>query len=243
MTMKKTTNITRIIGTVLFVWVLAYTVFGYSQSDNWDEENIFFTTQSDGEYNCDNVSTIPKDECTALVSLYNTTNWNERTRNDRWLMHKNPCSWRWVVCQDSHVVSLNLSRNNLVWTIPANIWWMTELYALFLWDNTISGTIPQSVAALPNLRHVELWKNEISGSIPYEIAKLWSETEDVVIFLNENSLCDTFPEWVTKNSNITLIDINENRLTVNEADYSKEMWAWIQTVVQWVDTQSPELCN
>lgn len=228
---------------IMVIW--SYVIRWYSQSDNWDTDEVSFTTQSDWEYNCDSVSTIPKDECRALVDLYGNTQGENWTTNERWVRTKNPCSRRGVFCEEGHVTTLNLSRNNLQGMLPATISWLTELEALFLWDNSLTGKIPYSIWSLTKLRHIELGKNNFSWSIPQWLAKTWTESNDIHIFINNNNLCNTVPEELRTNWWIELIDANNNNLTLSESEYSDEMWQRLSKVLtSWnIENQSPEFCQ
>lgn len=238
---RKFNSISRLV-TVMIVIIGSYIVWWYNKAEQWDKvDQIIFTTQSDWEYNCSAVSDITENECIALVDLYNNTNWENWINNSRWLKTKNPCTWRWVLCEEGHVVTLNLSKNNLEWTIPESISGLTKLFALFLWDNNLEWTIPKSISSLAKLKHIEFGKNDISWSMPSELGNLWEKTTNIAIFLNENSLCGLIPESFQDNEKIDVLNVDRNHLTVVKGEYDEEMREWINKIVdQW--NQSPELC-
>ena len=226
--------------TLLILW--SYVVWWYTTVDNYNQDEFTFKTQSNTWFSCSSVTAIPTHECEALVDLYENTNWKNWSDNSRWLKTQNPCTWRWVLCEEWHVATINLSRNNVVWSIPDSISDFSEMFALFLWDNSLSWSIPQSLWELSNLRHIELWKNGISWEIPSELWTIWNLTTNIAIFVNENNLCGTIPSSLKENGEVKSLHVDKNNLTIVQWEYNQEMREWINDIVnQW--SQSPESCN
>jgi len=64
------------------------------------------------------------------------------------------------------LVSLNLSRNNLIGKIPSNIGKLASLEFLDLSRNKLVGSIPTSLAQINRLTMLDLSHNYLSGEIP-----------------------------------------------------------------------------
>ncbi|MCB0062842.1 MAG: fibronectin type III domain-containing protein [Caldilineaceae bacterium] len=96
---------------------------------------------------CSGVTTVSANECTALVTLYNTTNGEQWTNQANWLATTAaaPCDWYGVACADGHVTELRLAANNLSGTLPITIGYLSELTALRLENNALGGGVPNRV--------------------------------------------------------------------------------------------------
>ena len=118
-----------------FLWALAVTLPAMANPD----------------FDCANVSEIPKIECKALVTLYNSTdglNWYD---HDNWLVTNTPSDWYGVGVDTGHVITLELSSNQLSGTIPATLSDLGSLQGLELMSNQLSGAIPPELGNLSNL--------------------------------------------------------------------------------------------
>jgi len=102
---------------------------------------------------CSLVTEIPSSECQALIALYNSTDGDNWTNNTGWNVTNTPCSWEGITCNDEgHVTKIELQRNQLSGSLPAEIGTLTHLQWLYLYNNQLSGSIP---AALGNLNRLE----------------------------------------------------------------------------------------
>ncbi|KAI8569450.1 hypothetical protein RHMOL_Rhmol02G0280300 [Rhododendron molle] len=75
----------------------------------------------------------------------------------------------------SNLVSLanmDLSRNNLVGSIPKEITNLSGLHGLNLSHNNLTGKIPEKIDGLKSLESLDLSKNQLSGIIPQSISGL-----------------------------------------------------------------------
>ena len=97
------------------------------------------------EFDCSAQSSIPSDQCEALVAIYKATggeNWLNKTG---WLQEADPCQWYGVSCSDGNVVALDLFGNNLTGTLPLEIGGFPNLKTLTINDNQLSGPIPLTI--------------------------------------------------------------------------------------------------
>lgn len=123
------------------------------------------------EFDCSAQSSIPSDQCEALVAIYEATggeNWLNKTG---WLEEADPCQWFGVSCSDGTVVALDLFGNNL------------------------TGTLPLEIGGFPNLKTLTVNGNQLSGPIPLTITFM-----DLDLFhFHNTSLCEpadpTFQDW------------------------------------------------
>ena len=121
---------------------------------------------------CDLVSEIPKTECEALVSFYNSTFGPYWTNRTGWLVTYTPCSWYGVTCANGHVTRLQLITNNLSGSLPASISNLLYLSYLRMDRNKLIGSIPASIGSLAYLGEFDLSYNLLSGSIPESMGNL-----------------------------------------------------------------------
>ena len=62
---------------------------------------------------------IPKSEKKALIDLYHNTNGNEWINS--WDLSSSVSTWKGVLIEDNHVVSITLFNNNLQGSLPVTI--------------------------------------------------------------------------------------------------------------------------
>ncbi|XP_043715344.1 MDIS1-interacting receptor like kinase 2-like [Telopea speciosissima] len=104
---------------------------------------------------------------------------------------------------------LNLSFNELVGTIPADIGTCSKLTLLDLSANGFSGVIP-SLSNFSNINILNLGDNQITGPIPSEIGDLKNLVE---LDLSVNELTHSIPPTLGNLSNLNLLYLYKNQLT------------------------------
>lgn len=185
------------------------------------------------------LAAIPTAERDALIALYNNTNGDNWSDNKGWVLAKcNQSSWDGITCNadQSHVIRINLSNNNLSGTIP-DLSALTALQYINLSDNNLTGVIPnlshltaltgldlsrnQLTGAIPSLNHltdltsIDLERNKLTGVIP-ELDNLIQLRE---LNLNDNQLTGSIPRLNTLTS-LSVLDLSHNQLTGSIPDIS-----------------------
>ena len=158
----------------------------------------------------------------ALIALYNSTQgdgWTEQLR----LEDLAPLSRRF--CHAGHgehmvrpdrrirhpdVAGIDLTGNNLVGTIPAEIGILTTLRNLYLDNGRLTGPIPLEIGSLTRLYHLGLSDNQLSGSIP---AALGSLSDLGYLYLNTNRLSGSIPVELCSLTNLRQLFLYSNELS------------------------------
>jgi hypothetical protein len=158
---------------------------------------------------CDAVTEISKEECLALLDLYNSTNgpnWGDKTG---WNETNTPCSWYGVKCDSRQVFSLNLSNNQLSGTLPDSLAGLSQLSLLYLSENQLTGTIPESLGNLNKLTNFSLSKNQLTGPIPNSLGNL---SKLMVLVLDNNQLSGSIPDSLGNLSELLTLSLSNNQL-------------------------------
>lgn len=100
---------------------------------------------------CDQVTSVPIEECLALVSIYTTTNGPAWINAGNWLNLSSalsPCDWHGVTCSNGHVSELALGANRLTGPFPVGLGRLPFLTRLNLSNNRLQGLVSEHVCAL-----------------------------------------------------------------------------------------------
>lgn len=169
------------------------------------------TAQSrDPFVDCDVVTTMEQGDCDALVAIYNSTNGENWTNNDGWLVTDLPCTWQGVTCEGNRVKSLQLQNNNLVGTLPNAISNLDMATLINLSNNNLTGSLPFSIPGLDNIEVFNLSNNGLSGGIPPEFGLL---TSLKVLALDNNALTGTIPPDLGYLIELKTLRLNNNLLS------------------------------
>lgn len=159
---------------------------------------------------------IPQSEKDALIAIYNATKGDQWKTKTNWKTASDPCSavapWFGVVCNatGTNVTKLNLQRNNLDGSIPADIANLPELDDIRFTGNKLTGSIPKEIGSLGKLANLYLDQNHLSGSIPTEIGNLGALA---ILGLGANELTGSIPASIGNLVNATDIFFTINKLS------------------------------
>ena len=157
---------------------------------------------------------IPRQECRALVSLFDSTQgdmWHDQLR---WKGDVHPCTWGGVTCSGGHVREIRLHGNNLQGELPSLLGALPQLSILDVSQNAIGGRLPAALGALGELRELDFGANRLTGWIPAAMGAL---SKLSLLDLHSNLLQGEIPPGLTAlGSSISpgppLVDLGYNRL-------------------------------
>ena len=159
-------------------------------------------------------------EITALRDLYTSANGANWTNNSGW-----PSSvvawdtittvvqlagWYGVTVGNGDVTILNLTSNNLVGNLPANIGDLSRLTSLIVSNNQLTGSIPNSVFNLENLSYLYVDRNSLSGTIPDKFDRI---PQLRFLQLHTNNFTGELPRSIGLLSNLRHLHVANLNLT------------------------------
>ncbi len=184
-------------------------------------------------YNCNNVQGIPINECRALVAFANSTHAEQWVASTQWLANRTPCNWAGVLCNNGHVIVLNLPQNHLSGALPPALGNLSELIVLNLANNQLTGGVPFEVGNWGKLQTLDLFGNQLSGQIPFTLGNLGALT---TLRLYNNQLRGAVPAQLANLTGLLTLDLGYNMLTsdaptpVSFLNSKQPDWAATQTV-------------
>lgn len=163
-------------------------------------------------YSCANVTEIPRQDCEALIALYQSTNGDNWTDNNGWLQNNTPCSWIGVNCSMMlhKVTHVMLSENNLQGVLPPSLGNFTGLAWLDLSDNNLTGSIPPELTNTP-VENIVLGNNALTGLIPEGLGKSGSPL--MVLDLGNNQLSGPLPDSLGNLTSLSILFVQDNPLS------------------------------
>jgi len=130
-------------------------------------------------FSCNNVTEIPVAECTALVSLYDSTGGNTWTNRANWKATNTPCSWYGVTCTAGLVTKLDLKQNQLKGSFPVQLQNLKNLTSIDLSANLLKEDKLDRLAKptfiwgnFAKMQEFYLASNDLGGFIPSEMYNL-----------------------------------------------------------------------
>lgn len=104
----------------------------------------------------------------AVVSIYFSFNGEGWIDQSNWLSDENACTWYGIICDrfNNIVTEVDLTSNNLVGTMPAELGLLTDLRSIVLQRNQVTGTIPSELFGnMPVLSILFLNDNNLQGDL------------------------------------------------------------------------------
>ncbi|KAL9983638.1 hypothetical protein ACROYT_G005841 [Oculina patagonica] len=116
----------------------------------------------------------PQQEQNVLMEIFNQTVGHNWYNNTHWTNDSVPhCFWFGITCENTsrYIVSIFLTRNNLVGTLPRSLWKLRNLQGLCIKNNKgLVGNLSEILSPnMTSLLRVELAFNKLSGRIPGQI--------------------------------------------------------------------------
>ena len=109
-------------------------------------------------------------EFVALHELYQKTNGEQW--HTTWDLNTPVAQWDGVTVKDGHVVSLDLSNNNLEGELPMTLVNLRHLKHLDLSGNQLTGNLPQGIRRWETLKSLNIANNDFKGAIPKGFSKM-----------------------------------------------------------------------
>ncbi|OEU20267.1 L domain-like protein [Fragilariopsis cylindrus CCMP1102] len=132
------------------------------------------------------------------------------------------CNWYGIECDFyGRVIEVDYSDNNLSGSIPSSeIKLLYHLETLDLSNNEIIGSIPEEIYDLRSLQHIYLYHNKLTGTISSYISQLLSYGSLQTLHLSHNSLTGSIPSFQQQQqldssgtSSLTYLNLYDNKLT------------------------------
>jgi len=161
-------------------------------------------------FECKQVVDVPREECEALVSLYNSTKGDRWKHKYNWKKSTRVGSWYGITVSGGHVAEIYLPDNQLSGSIPPELGLLTNLQFLWLSYNQLSGRIPPELGRLTKLQTIWISYNQLSGSIPPEFGQL---TNLVSLDLASNQLSGSIPPELGQLTNLEQLFLYDNYLS------------------------------
>jgi hypothetical protein len=128
-----------------------------------------------------------------------------------WLVNADECNvWEGIVCASidlggtvgtqNVVRQVDLYRNNILGTIPADIGLLTALTYFDSRFNELTGTLPASIGQWTALTAFNIQQNALTGTIPASVGN-WSQIQ--FAYFDFNQFTGTMPIGICNNINVT----------------------------------------
>ncbi|XP_068746178.1 putative leucine-rich repeat-containing protein DDB_G0281931 [Montipora capricornis] len=160
----------------------------------------------------------PQQERAVLMEIFNQTRGHSWYNSSNWGNHSvSHCLWYGVTCDNTsrYVISLFLTNNNLVGTLPRSLWMLRNLQGLCIGSNDgLEGDIGEILSAnMTTVLRVDLAFNKLSGQIPGKILVQMNSLVKIQLCCQmEGKLSGKIPEDIGNLSELQVLSLGENTL-------------------------------
>ena len=146
--------------------------------DGWDSRELLEPSKDDGTRTFDDEGD---------VGVLRTWRAMCPELQERWPEDEQPEDWEGVTMENGRVVELELEEFGLTGAVPAEVWRLSALRELSLYDNQLTS-LPAEIGQLTSLTELNLCGNQLT-SLPAEIGQLTSLEEVVPQRQPADELC------------------------------------------------------
>lgn len=107
---------------------------------------------------------------------------------------------------------LDLKDARLVSVVPPELGKLRKLQFMDIYKNRLTGALPASLASMRSMREFDVSSNNFSREIPGALLASWPEL--ISFQAQDNALTDNIPLEYDKDSNMTVLYLFHNNLTV-----------------------------
>ena len=160
----------------------------------------------------------PQQERAVLMEIFDQTDGHNWRKSTHWGNNSVPhCFWYGITCDqtNSYIISIALTKNNLVGVFPGSLWKLRNLQGLCVGNNNrLAGNLFEILSAnMTTLLRLDLAFNKLSGEIPAEILpKIPSLVKVQLCCQLGKGLSSTIPRDIGNLSELQVLSIGENTL-------------------------------
>lgn len=152
------------------------------------------------------------------MEIFHKTGGNKWKRKTHWGNHSGShCSWYGITCDRTsrYVTVISLSRNNLIGTLPGNLWKLRNLQGLCMGGNNgLLGRLDDILSAnMTNILRIALAFNKLSGLIPGgSLVQMKSLVKIHLCCQMGEPLSGEIPDDIGNLTHLQVLSLGENRL-------------------------------
>ena len=118
----------------------------------------------------------------------------------------------------SELVEINVNDNQMIsGALPIELWNLSNLNRLYMWNTDVSGSIPSAISGLVSLEEIVLTYNQMSGPLPIELTQLPNLYS---IQLCGTGLTGTMPASIYNMSQLITLNLCDNNLNIGQLSSS-----------------------
>lgn len=153
-----------------------------------------------------------------LVRLYQSCGGREWYQKDGWVSSDPYCTWHGITCNDGgSVVAIELGSNNLVGSVPVDVYDFAELTALHLFSNPLRFSF-EGIGSSNKLQDLRL-----DSTATFKLGGLENLQSLTALSLGFNGVRGEFPTEIRRLENLQTLDLSNNKLEGPLPDFLSEL--------------------